>query len=74
MSNVVVTDVVVTAGADHTLREAARRMTKGDVGAAVVIDDQQARPCIITERDICAQSAATRRRTSNGFVSTSPPT
>jgi CBS domain-containing protein len=45
-------NVVVTAGPDHTLREAARRMTAGGVGAAVVIDEQQAGPCIITERDI----------------------
>ena len=46
------TNVVVTAGPDHTLREAARRMTAHGVGAAVVIDEQQAGPCIITERDI----------------------
>lgn len=45
-------NVVVTAGPDHTLREAARRMTAGGVGAAVVIDEQQGGPCIITERDI----------------------
>jgi CBS domain-containing protein len=46
------TTVVVTAGPDHTLREAARRMTAHSVGAAVVIDEQQAGPGIITERDI----------------------
>ncbi len=46
------TTVVVTAGPDHTLREAARRMTASGVGAAVVIDEQQAGPGIITERDI----------------------
>jgi signal-transduction protein with cAMP-binding, CBS, and nucleotidyltransferase domain len=46
------TDVVVTAGPSHTLREVARRMTTRGVGAAVVIDDQQPGPCIITERDI----------------------
>jgi CBS domain-containing protein len=45
-------NIVVTAGPDHTLREAARRMTAGGVGAAVVIDEQQPGPCIITERDI----------------------
>jgi CBS domain-containing protein len=44
--------VVVTAGPDHTLREAARRMTAHSVGAAVVIDEQQAGPGIITERDL----------------------
>jgi CBS domain-containing protein len=46
------TTVVVTAGPAHTLREAARRMTAHAVGAAVVIDEQQAGPGIITERDI----------------------
>ncbi len=44
--------IVVTAGPDHTLREAARRMTAHGVGAAVVIDEQLPGPCIITERDI----------------------
>jgi CBS domain-containing protein len=44
--------VVVTVGPEHTLREAARRMTARNVGAAVVADDQQSGPGIITERDI----------------------
>jgi CBS domain-containing protein len=43
---------VVTIGPEHTLREAARRMTARSVGAAVVMDDQQPGPGIITERDI----------------------
>ena len=43
---------VLTVGPEHTLREAARRMTARNVGAAVIIDDQQAGPGIITERDI----------------------
>jgi signal-transduction protein with cAMP-binding, CBS, and nucleotidyltransferase domain len=46
------TNVVVTAGPAHTLREVARLMTARGVGAAVVIDEEQAGPCIITERDI----------------------
>jgi CBS domain-containing protein len=46
------TTVVVTAGPGHTLREAARQMTARGVGAAVVIDEQQGGPGIITERDI----------------------
>lgn len=46
------TTVVLTAGPEHTLREAARRMTERGVGAAVIIDEQQAGPGIITERDI----------------------
>jgi CBS domain-containing protein len=44
--------IVVTIGPDHTLREAARRMTARSVGAAVVIDDGAQGPGIITERDI----------------------
>lgn len=43
---------VLTAGPEHTLRDVARRMTARSVGAAVVIDEQQAGPGIITERDI----------------------
>ncbi|MDE3131289.1 MAG: CBS domain-containing protein [Acidobacteriota bacterium] len=46
------TTVVLTVGPDHTLREAARRMTARGVGAVVVIDEQQAGPGILTERDI----------------------
>jgi len=44
--------IVVTVGPGHTLREAARRMTARGVGAAVVIDNEQPGPSIITERDI----------------------
>ena len=44
--------IVVTVGPEHTLREAARRMTARGVGAAVVLGDSLPGPCIITERDI----------------------
>jgi CBS domain-containing protein len=44
--------IVVTVGPEHTLREAARRMTECDVGAAVVMDIEQSGPGIVTERDI----------------------
>ncbi len=44
--------IVVTIGPSHPLREAARRMTRGRVGAAVVFDPDLAGPGIITERDI----------------------
>jgi CBS domain-containing protein len=44
--------VVVTVGPDHTLREAARRMTIANVGAAVVLDPDAGAPGIITERDL----------------------
>ena len=43
---------VLTVGPDHTLREAARRMSARKVGAAVVIDGDQDQPGILTERDI----------------------
>ena len=44
--------VVVTIGPEHTLREAARRMTRADVGAAVVVDPEAGGPGILTERDL----------------------
>ncbi len=44
--------IVVTVGPSHSLREAARRMTDHGVGAAVVLDNEQSGPGIITERDI----------------------
>ena len=43
---------VLTVGPDHTLRDAARRMSARKVGAAVVIDGDQDQPGILTERDI----------------------
>ena len=43
---------VVTVGPEHNLREATRRMTRADVGAAVVIDPDGMGPGILTERDI----------------------
>ena len=44
--------VVLTLGPGHTLREAARRMTEKGVGAAIVIDEEQPHPAIVSERDI----------------------
>jgi signal-transduction protein with cAMP-binding, CBS, and nucleotidyltransferase domain len=45
-------EVVLTLGPGHTLREAARRMTEREVGAAIVIDEEQPHPAIVSERDI----------------------
>lgn len=45
-------DVVLTLGPAHTLREAARQMSARRVGAAVVIDSEHAGIGILTERDI----------------------
>ncbi len=44
--------VVLTVGPDHTLRDAAKRMTEKSVGAAVVIDEQLPGPGVVSERDI----------------------
>jgi CBS domain-containing protein len=45
-------EVVLTVGPDHTLREAARYMGRRGVGAAVVLDPEAPGPGIVTERDI----------------------
>jgi len=44
--------LVLTIGPAHTLREAARLMSARRVGAAVVIDSENAGIGILTERDI----------------------
>jgi CBS domain-containing protein len=46
------TKVVLSIGPAHTLREAARLMSAQRVGAAVVVDSDQAGIGILTERDI----------------------
>jgi signal-transduction protein with cAMP-binding, CBS, and nucleotidyltransferase domain len=45
-------EVVLSIGTSHTLRDAAQRMTEKRTGAALVIDDESPAPRIITERDI----------------------
>jgi len=44
--------LVLTVGPAHTLRDAARMMSKRRVGAAIVIDTEHAGIGILTERDI----------------------
>ena len=44
--------IVVTVQPQHTLREVARRMTRNNVEAAVVIDAEQPGAGILTERDL----------------------
>ena len=44
--------VGVTVGSSHTMREAARRMSAGGTGAAVVLDPELPAPGIVTERDL----------------------
>jgi signal-transduction protein with cAMP-binding, CBS, and nucleotidyltransferase domain len=45
-------EVVVSVGTTHTLRQAATMMVERGTGAALVIDDESPAPQIITERDI----------------------
>lgn len=45
-------EVVLTVGPSHTLREAAEMMVEKGVGAAIVNDEAQPVPCVVTERDI----------------------
>lgn len=45
-------EISVTVGPSHTLREAARRMVARRTGAAVVEDAEAPAPGIVTERDL----------------------
>lgn len=45
-------DLVLTVGTGHTLREAARMMTEKNVGAAVVIAEEEPGPRVLSERDV----------------------
>jgi CBS domain-containing protein len=45
-------DIVLTVGPGHTLREAATAMCDRNVGAAVVLDPEAPGPGLITERDV----------------------
>jgi signal-transduction protein with cAMP-binding, CBS, and nucleotidyltransferase domain len=45
-------EVVLSVGTSHTLREAARMMVEKKTGAALVMDDDSPAPRIITERDL----------------------
>ena len=46
------TEQVLTITPNRTLREAAKFMSKHNVGAAVIIDPEQPGPGIVTERDV----------------------
>ena len=45
-------EVVLTVGPSHTLREAAAAMCRRHVGAAIVLDPEAPGPGVITERDL----------------------
>ena len=51
-------EVVLSVGPGHTLREAAAAMCARKVGAAVVLDPDSPGPGVITERDILISVAA----------------
>jgi len=51
-------DVVLTIGPGHTLRDAASAMVSRNVGAAVIVDPDAPGPGVITERDILRSIAA----------------
>ena len=53
-------EVVLTVGPSHTLREAAAMMAEKGTGAALVIDDETPVPRIVTERDILLSLGARR--------------
>jgi CBS domain-containing protein len=45
-------EIVLTVGPGHTLREAAAAMVRRNTGAAVVVDPDAPGPGVVTERDI----------------------
>lgn len=45
-------EIAVTVGPSHTLRQAAAAMVARNVGAALVVDDEAPGPGIVTERDL----------------------
>lgn len=50
--------MILTVGPDHTLRDAARLMSRRRVGAAVVIDPDADGLGIVTERDVLTSVGA----------------
>lgn len=51
-------EMVLTVGPGHSLRDAARLMSERHVGAAVAIDPDAGGPGIITERDVLGSIGA----------------
>ncbi|MGN6253758.1 MAG: CBS domain-containing protein [Solirubrobacterales bacterium] len=45
-------EITITVGPSHTLREAARKMVEKGTGAALVFDDELPTPSVVTERDL----------------------
>jgi signal-transduction protein with cAMP-binding, CBS, and nucleotidyltransferase domain len=74
------TEVVLEVGPAHTLREAAQRMGEKGIGAALVFDDEEPVPSILTERDVLhsvgrgedPDSELVRDHMSEGVVAAAP--
>ena len=45
-------EITLTVGPSHTLREAAAKMVEKGTGAALVIDGEMPTPSVVTERDL----------------------
>ena len=45
-------EITLTVGPSHTLREAAEKMVEKGTGAALVFDDERPTPTVVTERDL----------------------
>jgi signal-transduction protein with cAMP-binding, CBS, and nucleotidyltransferase domain len=50
-------EITLTVGPSHTLREAAEKMVECGTGAALVIDAELPAPSIVTERDLLVSVA-----------------
>jgi signal-transduction protein with cAMP-binding, CBS, and nucleotidyltransferase domain len=50
-------EVTLTVGPSHTLREAAAKMVEKGTGAALVIDGEMPTPSVVTERDLLVSVA-----------------
>jgi signal-transduction protein with cAMP-binding, CBS, and nucleotidyltransferase domain len=45
-------EITLTVGPSHTLRDAAQKMVEKGTGAALVFDDELPTPSVVTERDL----------------------
>lgn len=50
-------EIMLTVGPSHTLREAAQKMVEKGTGAALVFDDELPTPSVVTERDLLVSVA-----------------
>jgi signal-transduction protein with cAMP-binding, CBS, and nucleotidyltransferase domain len=50
-------EITLTVGPSHTLREAAAKMVEKGTGAALVLDAELATPSVVTERDLLVSVA-----------------